>query len=254
MVGGVHLFTSATVLAAEQRLVAAAGLRDGGAVPESCVELALLESAANGVTLNPGQATLVRQMATSGARLQLAIAPAGSGKTAAMRALASAWTDGGGKVVGLAPSAAAADALRLSMGSQTDSQCGTRTDTLAKLTHSLSTGKLPDWVAGIDSSTLVVIDEAGMADTLSLDTVVQFVTARGGSVRLIGDDQQLAAIGAGGVLRDIQVQHGALQLLELVRFRDPAEGSASLALRQGNTEALGFYPDRKRCAWATLPP
>ena len=246
VVGGVHLFTSATVLAAEQRLVAAAGLRDGGAVPESCVELALLESAANGVTLNPGQATLVRQMATSGARLQLAIAPAGSGKTTAMRALASAWTDGGGKVVGLAPSAAAADALRLSMGSQTDSQCGTRTDTLAKLTHSLSTGKLPDWVAGIDSSTLVVIDEAGMADTLSLDTVVQFVTARGGSVRLIGDDQQLAAIGAGGVLRDIQVQHGALQLSELVRFRDPAEGSASLALRQGNTEALGFYLDRKR--------
>ena len=52
-------------------------------------------------------------MATSGARLQLAIAPAGSGKTTAMRALASAWTDGGGTVVGLAPSAAAADALRV---------------------------------------------------------------------------------------------------------------------------------------------
>ena len=42
-----------------------------------------------------------------------------------------------------------------------------------------------------------------MADTLSLDTAVDFVVGRGGSVRLIGDDQQLAAIGAGGVLRDI---------------------------------------------------
>ncbi len=52
------------------------------------VDLALLESDANGVTLNAGQATLVREMATSGARLQLAIAPAGSGKTTAMRALA----------------------------------------------------------------------------------------------------------------------------------------------------------------------
>ena len=120
------LFTSSKVLAAEQRLVDAAGRHDGYAVEASSVDLALLESTANGVTLNAGQATLVREMATSGARLQLAIAPAGSGKTTAMRALASAWTDGGGTIIGLAPSAAAADALRTSMGSHIDTQ----TDTL----------------------------------------------------------------------------------------------------------------------------
>ncbi len=62
-----------------------------------------------------------------------------------------------------------------------------------------------------------------MADTLTLDRVVQYVTALGGSVRLIGDDQQLAAIGAGGILRDIKQVHGALQLTELHRFTDPAE-------------------------------
>jgi AAA domain len=43
--------------------------------------------AANGTTLDDGQAHLVREMCTSGARLQLAIAPAGAGKTTAMRAL-----------------------------------------------------------------------------------------------------------------------------------------------------------------------
>jgi hypothetical protein len=43
-----------------------------------------------------------------------------------------------------------------------------------------------------------VIDEAGMADTLSLDTAVRLIIGRGGSVRLIGDDHQLAAICAGG--------------------------------------------------------
>ena len=108
---GAELFTSGKVLAAEQRLVEAAGRHDGYAVEASSVDLALLESTANGITLNAGQATLVREMATSGARLQLAIAPAGSGKTTAMRALASAWSDGGGTIIGLAPSAAAADAL-----------------------------------------------------------------------------------------------------------------------------------------------
>ncbi|MBO1753767.1 AAA family ATPase [Allobranchiibius sp. CTAmp26] len=188
--------------------------------------------------------------------------------------------------MGLAPSAAAAAALR--------SQIDTTTDTLAKLVHEISNrdpnartwidvpvnekdtataagarwdprarswyapegaaqvaagAPLAPWrvcVTDIGPGTLVVIDEAGMADTISLDLAVQFVLDRGGSVRLIGDDQQLAAIGAGGVLRDIQSTHGACRLTELVRFADPAEGAATLALREGRPEALGFYLDRAR--------
>jgi AAA domain len=92
----------------------------------------------------------------------------------------------------------------------------------------------------------LIIDEAGMADTLSLDIAVRFAVDRGASVRLIGDDQQLAAIGAGGVLRDIKNIHGALQLTELHRFTDPAEAQASLALREGDPSALGFYLDHGR--------
>ena len=101
----------------------------GQSSTQSAVDLALLEMAANGTALDAGQAALVRQMCTSGARLQLAIAPAGAGKTTAMRALTLAWTQDGGQVLGLAPSAAAAAVL----GEQT----GIRTDTLAKLTWSL---------------------------------------------------------------------------------------------------------------------
>ena len=207
-------------------------------VEQTAVDLALLEMAANGTALDAGQASLVRQMCTSGARLQLAIAPAGAGKTTAMRALTLAWTQDGGQVLGLAPSAAAAAVLA--------EQTGIRTDTLAKLTWSLQHGDLPDWAAAVGPSTLVIIDEAGMADTLSLDTAVQFAIDRGASVRLVGDDQQLAAIGAGGVLRDIKHTHGALRLTELHRFTDPAEAAASLALREGKPEALGFYLDHGR--------
>jgi hypothetical protein len=91
------------ILAAEQRLVHTAGLVDGHRASQDAVALALLEQAANGVTLNAGQTALVTGMATSGARLQLAIAPAGTGKTTAMRALAAAWVEDGGTVLGLAP-------------------------------------------------------------------------------------------------------------------------------------------------------
>ena len=86
-VAGADLYTSQRILDAEQRLITTAGRRDGTAVDESAVDLALLEMAANGTALDAGQAALVRQMCTSGARLQLAIAPAGAGKTTAMRAL-----------------------------------------------------------------------------------------------------------------------------------------------------------------------
>jgi conjugative relaxase-like TrwC/TraI family protein len=237
-VAGADLYTSQRILDAEQRLVATAGRRDGSGVDQTAVDLALLGMAANETVLDAGQASLVRQMCTSGARLQLAIAPAGAGKTTAMRALALAWTEDGGQVIGLAPSAAAAAVL----GEQT----GIRTDTLAKLTWSLDHGDTQDWATGVGPGTLIIIDEAGMADTLSLDTAVRFAVDRGASVRLIGDDQQLAAVGAGGVLRDIKNIHGALQLTELHRFTDPAEAQASLALRDGDSSALGFYLDHGR--------
>jgi DNA primase catalytic core len=237
-VAGAELFTSRQILGAEQRLVDTAGRRDGHTITAAAVDVALLEATANGVTLNAGQAALVREMATSGARLQLGIAPAGAGKTTALRALATAWRQDGGTVIGLAPSAAAAAVLR--------DQINTHTETLAKLTTALEHGPLPEWAAKIGTSTLVVIDEAGMADTLSLDAAVAYVVDQGGSVRLIGDDQQLTAIGAGGVLRDIQASHGAARLTELLRFTDPAEAAATLALRDGKPEAIGFYLDNQR--------
>ena len=178
-------------------------------------------------------------MATSGARLQLAIAPAGAGKTTAMRALAAAWTEDGGTVIGLAPSAAAAAVLR--------EQTGASTDTLAKLTWSID-ARRPARLGRADRP-----DDAGRRSTRPgwptpspWTPPSHFVTARGGQVRLIGDNQQLAAIGAGGVLRDIAATHGALHLSELMRFADPAEGAASLALRDGRPEALGFYLDHDR--------
>jgi DNA primase catalytic core len=246
VVAGSARYTSSEILAAEQLVLAAAGRRDGHVTPTAAVEVALLESMANGVTLNPSQAQLVRELAASGARVQLALAPAGTGKTTALRALATAWRAGGGEVVGLAPSAAAAKVLR--------EQIGADTDTLAKLIHALTTGiDVPLWLPSIGPGTLVLVDEAGMAGTSDLARVVEHVTAAGGSVRLIGDDQQLAAVGAGGLLRDLAAHHGAVGLSQVVRFTDPdtgapnhAEAAASLALRDGDPAALAYYVDRGR--------
>ncbi len=61
--------------------------------------------------------------------MQLAIAPAGAGKTTAMSTLAAAWREAGGEVFGMAPSATAAAALA--------EQLGGHADTLHILTHGL---------------------------------------------------------------------------------------------------------------------
>ena len=231
-------YTSHRVLWAERRLVDTAARTGGRTADHNSVTLALLQSMANREPLNATQQTLVREMATSGRRLQLAIAPAGTGKTTAMRGLATAWTNSGGNVVGLAPSAAAAEQLRSQLGD------GTVADNLAKLVWAISHHEpLADTIR---PDTLIIIDEAGMADTLTLDHVVSWCLDRGASIRLIGDDQQLGAIGAGGVLRDIATSHGALRLDEVLRFSDPAEADASLALRSGDVGAIGYYLDHGR--------
>jgi conjugative relaxase-like TrwC/TraI family protein len=231
-------YTSRRVLEAEQRIVEAAGCLDGLAWSADDAELSVLAAILDGVPLNRGQQDMVTALATNGARVQLALAPAGSGKTTAMQVLADVWTRGGRNAVGLAPSAAAAAALAEATGMPCE--------TLAKVVHDLRHDAGSPLVTSIGPGTLLVIDEAGMADTLTLAAVIEYAVARGSSVRLIGDDRQLAAIGAGGVLRDIAALHGAVRLDQLVRFADPAEAEASLALREGDRSALGYYLDNDR--------
>ncbi|MGO9349428.1 MAG: MobF family relaxase [Mycobacterium sp.] len=246
------VYTSADILAAERRILAAAGLRDGRTVDDASIGLALLEYQANQeLELNAGQVALVRDMATSGARVQLALAPAGTGKTTAMATLAAAWRNAGGTVIGLAPSAGAAEVLSEDLGAPTD--------TIAKLVQLTETrGGQPapaddparNWFNAIDSGTLLIVDEAGMASTLDLDTVIAHALARGASVRLIGDDQQLASISAGGILRDLADRHETVTLSTVVRFTHPetgpAEAAASLAIRAGDPAGIGFYIDHHR--------
>ncbi len=240
---GVATYTSRDVLAAEARILAAAHQLDGRVAASEEVGLALSDSAARGKPLNRGQAALVAQMALGGRRVALALAPAGAGKTTAMAALAQAWRSSGGHVLGLAPTAAAAIVLGEDLGATTD--------TLDKYVHCTDPDNAakfgtPQWFTDIGPDTLIIVDEAGMASTAGLDAMIADAQRKGASVRLVADDCQLASISAGGVLRDIATQTGALSLSEVVRFHSRAEAAASLALRGGDPAGIGFYIDAGR--------
>ncbi|MEC3919295.1 MobF family relaxase [Nocardia sp. CDC160] len=243
-------YTSSAVLTAEHRLVAAAQTNGGRTIFDSAVDIALLEFTANnnGRELNAGQVALVREFATSGRRLQVAIAPAGTGKTVAMQVLVRAWRGEGGNALGLAPTAASAAVLEAEIGT------GVPVVTIDKLGYVLThltpktAGQMhvPAWVRTIGPGTLVIIDEAAKASTRQLDLVVDFLLRRGAIVRAIGDDRQLASITAGGVLRDIADLAGAVSLTRVMRFHDPAEAAATLAVRAGDPSVIAFYADRNR--------
>jgi hypothetical protein len=59
------------------------------------------------------------------------------------------------------------------------------------LAWSLRNGGLQDWATGVGPATFLIIDEAGMANTLSLDAAVEFAIDHAASVRLIGDDSTI---------------------------------------------------------------
>ncbi|QIV79898.1 MobF family relaxase [Mycolicibacterium frederiksbergense] len=241
---GTQLFTSQAILSAEKRVLHAAGQTDGRRLDGDLVEMALLaEKAERGRTLNTGQETLVREIATSGARFQLALAPAGTGKTTAMSVLARAWEESGGSVLGLSPSANAAQVLRDDIKATTDT-----IDKFIWLRRNPDATDDParTWFDKIDENTLIIIDEVGKAGTLQIDEAITIALARGARIAGIGDDQQLASISAGGILRDIERTYGALNLTEVVRFKSRAEAQAGLALREGDPSGLAFYADAGR--------
>lgn len=242
---GSQTYTSTEILAAERSILAAAELRDGRTVPAADVEIELLAQAAHRRELNAGQAQLVHEMACRGQRVMLALAPAGSGKTTAMAALTRSWEGAGGTVIGLSPSASAAQLLR----EEIEVEVGDTLDKFNWLTDNPDTSPgdpARQWYDAIDENTLIIVDEAGKAGTLALASMIAVALARGASVRLVGDDKQLSSISAGGVLRDLAHLHGAITLSQVMRFASASEAQAGLALRDGDPAGIAFYLDEQR--------
>ncbi len=234
-VHGSDRYTSSAVLDAEARLVAAAREPARSSVASEHVELTLSAATTSGRVLDPGQAALTRAFATSPRLLVAGIGPAGSGKTTAMRALVRAAQHAGVRVIGLAPSARAAQVL--------SDELGVRADTLHKLLHDLDTRSA---AVDIRAGDLLLVDEAGMAGTLHLARLVDLARSRGALIRVLGDPNQLAAVESGGALRLIDSEVGAVHLDVVHRFSDPAEADATRKLRDGDQAALGYYETHDR--------
>nr|BFF20890.1 hypothetical protein GCM10025730_44110 [Promicromonospora thailandica] len=242
-VHGSTRYTSLAVLEAEDQLLAAARTAGGLMIGPTMVDRAIERvRAETGRVLNPGQRELVRHFATSTV-LAAGIGPAGTGKTTAMRALAAAVQDGSGKLIALAPSAAAAEVLGADLG---DPDIPAETLDMFLLAAQGAGGQRLRERLTVEKGTVVLVDEASLAGTLALAQVLAITRKAGGSVRLLGDPAQLGAVAAGGALRLIAEQAGAAELTQIHRFTTTGEAEASLQLRDGDHRGLDFYVTRHR--------
>ncbi|GAA4706745.1 DNA primase, catalytic core [Promicromonospora umidemergens] len=243
-VHGSTRYTSLAVLEAEDHLLAGARAGGGLITDRGTVGRAVARVEAEvGYGLNAGQRELVAHFATSGSRLAAGIGPAGTGKTTAMRAFAAAVDDAGGRLIALAPSAAAAEVLSADLG---DSDITAETLDMFLLANAGHGGERLRERLTVEPGTVVLIDEASLAGTLALSQVLTIAQAAGGSVRLLGDPAQLGAVAAGGALRLIADQAGAVELTQIHRFNTDGEAEASLLIREGNHAGLDFYVTRNR--------
>ncbi|MBB6571712.1 MobF family relaxase [Kribbella sandramycini] len=202
-----------------------------------------------GLELGEDQAAAVQGILCSGAKTEVLIGPAGTGKSRVVGALASAWTDqslwAGGeqrRVIGLAASQIATDvlaadgvpAMNVSRWLATQRRLEAGTGTLEDLGRKLRGGDL------------VVVDESSMTNTNDLAAIVAYCDRHDAKLVLVGDQRQLSAVGAAGGF-DL-VAGGALvhELTETRRFTEEWEGPASLRLREGDASVLGEYHRRGR--------
>ena len=232
------LFSTQDMLATEQQALQLArgmSLRRGWQVATPQIEQALQDS-----MLSSEQAQLVRQLCRSGAGVQVVVGPAGSGKTAALAALAVAHRMAGRQVNGVALAAIAARGLE--RGAGIPSVC------LSELL-----APLDDRDIGVQANdrmsrgSLLVVDEAGMIGTRQLYQLLRAAAARDVAVLLVGDPRQLPEIDAGGLFAALARCLPQHELHGNQRQQQPWERRALTQLREGDPlMALEAYDNAGR--------
>jgi conjugative relaxase-like TrwC/TraI family protein len=180
----------------------------------------------DGHALSSEQRRVLERVLTSGHGVEIILAHAGAGKTTIAGLACREFEAHGLKVVGVAPTLQALAELD-DVGLETS-------DSLART--ALGDGEFSNVMRTMDHLTVVLVDEAGMAQTKEIAPLLTRAAERGAKVVAIGDDVQLQAVGAGGWFRYLAEHQDApvLQLTEVHRQRDQVERDRLNQLHRGD--------------------
>jgi len=172
---------------------------------------------------------------TSGGGVSVLVGQAGTGKGVVISTAREAWEADSQRVIGTAVAGATAKRLAADTGMS-------ETMTTDALLGRVQSGRL-----GLDDLSVVVMDEAAMADTRRLAALTRATSESGSKLVLVGDQGQLSAIGAGGLFDSLRAKVPAAELTEVQRAREDWERDAWVQVRAGDAApALAAYRARGR--------
>jgi conjugative relaxase-like TrwC/TraI family protein len=267
-------YTTAALLDAEARLLDAGRCLDGPRLDPSIVTGLAEITVGAGRRLLGEQRLAVEQITMSSRVLDVLVGPAGTGKSTTMAGLRTAWEHwhGTGSVIGLAPSATAAEVLADQVGIRTENTAKwltenvrnterlSRIDTVGAELHrtrlisrirslhrQLEVLRVEVGRWSLRTGQLVIVDEASLAGTFTLDTLVAQARGVGAKVVLVGDWAQLSAVEAGGAFQMlVRDRSDVTELSDVRRFTHEWERAASADLRLGIPKAADTYQTHGR--------
>jgi len=209
------------------------------------------ERALASTSLNAGQRDAAALVVTTDSRIAAIQGAAGTGKTTMLREAKALAEAQGYRVVGVAPSAAAAREL---------GRAGIESETIAAFNRRDN--------PGLDARSVLMVDEAGMVSARDMHQVLHRAEAAGARVVLVGDVQQLKSVEAGkpfaqlqeaGMVRaemgEIQRQNDA-QLRQAVELAARGEVGHSLAVLSRHVVEIEDHRERHQAIakdYAMLP-
>ncbi|BFI94975.1 MAG: hypothetical protein RSP_04850 [Rhodanobacter sp.] len=159
-----------------------------------------------GFKISGEQRAAVRHV-TQGTGTSVITGHAGTGKTTVLRIVTSAYEAEGRHMIGLALANKAALKLQAETGMK---HCSSA----AKFLNDLAEDRLR-----LTPKSVVVLDEAGMADTQTLAAIHQAVQDKGAKLIAVGDAHQLQPVGPGAAFRLLKETVGDAKLTEIRRQR-----------------------------------
>jgi len=227
---GESLFTTRTMMMNERSMLESA--RSMNITHTHSVEQRFIDQTEANYTMTPEQKNAFKGMLERG-DIAVMIGRAGTGKSYTLGAVREAYEAQGYSVRGMALSGIAAEGLQ--------NESGIRSTTIHR--------QMWDWENGrsqLGKDEILVLDEAGMVGTRQMHQVLGYAREAGAKVILVGDNEQLQSIEAGGAFRGIIQKTGYVELSDIRRQKTEWQKEATKSFsgkRDQAEKALEMYQD-----------
>lgn len=271
---GRQRFTTKEYWEVEKRLLAfvdSCSLRTGAVVPQEIVDKILRSNdRLHGSKLSDEQKDAVSHLLTSKGAIRCLTGVAGSGKTLVLDAVRRGFEHQGYRVIGAALAGKATAGLQGSANIESrtvasylynmEKTVGDRLKEQAKhharmLVRQLIGKKTyRHQKVSIAKKSVLIVDESSMLDTRTMTRLLHHADKAKATVILVGDDNQLPGIDAGGPAKHIAEKLGDSTLSTNRRQRNQDDRDAVKQVRKGEMiEALENYAERDRLTITESP-